>query len=484
MRLLHALWFLLLIPASFFAQIVPTSSGYNEGIVWETVFTDGPAGKVNRGVSDSEGHIGLVFMPEGMTRVHRVHGETGALMWTRSIEGTAGFGIAVYEAQDGPDYIVTGGSGNSQERWMARLDGADGSIIWSQIYDTPGGWGSYDGLRMAVEGSDGFLYGAGFVGGDEAGTIFVVYGGEGNVVKVDPDDGALIWSENVPGSEYVLAVAVAQGTLYGATASWEEDLSIAAIGSDGAVLWQEGLDGTADIIPYDLATDGSHLYYGGHRGRPGAGDPFDFSCVKASLDGQVEWVGHYANPRGYSLSHIRNELYGVKADATGVYLFGGTGDESGYSEQIAPFESSDVWNGWVLKVNGEGDILHSGVFCQDGVNTATEYGCLIDGGYVIFNDTDAGGDTEVGVMRIAEPQTIGVAESHPASGLVDVVHRQGACIVVPFQPVRCAVQDALGRTVWAGDVEGPTELPPFGPGWCFLDVRSGLNREVHRLLPR
>jgi len=484
MRLLHALWFLLLIPASFFAQIVPTSSGYNEGIVWETVFTDGPAGKVNRGVSDSEGHIGLVFMPEGMTRVHRVHGETGALMWTRSIEGTAGFGIAVYEAQDGPDYIVTGGSGNSQERWMARLDGADGSIIWSQIYDTPGGWGSYDGLRMAVEGSDGFLYGAGFVGGDEAGTIFVVYGGEGNVVKVDPDDGALIWSENVPGSEYVLAVAVAQGTLYGATASWEEDLSIAAIGSDGGVLWQEGLEGTADIIPYDLATDGSHLYYGGHRGRPGAGDPFDFSCVKASLDGQVEWVGHYANPRGYSLSHIRNELYGVKADATGVYLFGGTGDESGYSEQIAPFESSDVWNGWVLKVNGEGDILHSGVFCQDGVNTATEYGCLIDDGYVIFNDTDAGGDTEVGVMRIAEPQTIGVAESHPASGLVDVVHRQGACIVVPFQPVKCAVQDALGRTVWAGDVEGPTELPPFGPGWCFLDVRSGLNREVHRLLPR
>ena len=73
----------------------------------------------------------------------------------------------------------------------------------------------------------------------------------------------------------------------------------------------------------------------GTRGRPGAGDPFDFSCVKANLDGQVEWIGHYANPRGYSLSHIRNELYGVQADATGVYLFGGTGDESGYSEQIA-----------------------------------------------------------------------------------------------------------------------------------------------------
>ena len=102
-----AFWFLLLIPASFLAQVVPTSSTYNADIEWESVFTDGPAGKVNRGVSDSEGHIGLVFMPEDMTRVHRVHGETGALMWTRSIEGTAGFGIAVYEAQDGPDYILT-----------------------------------------------------------------------------------------------------------------------------------------------------------------------------------------------------------------------------------------------------------------------------------------------------------------------------------------------------------------------------------------
>ena len=165
---------LLLLPLISVAQIVPESSSYNANIAWESVFSAGPAGKVNRGVADSEGHIGLVFMPEDMTRVHRVNGETGALMWTQSMEGTVGFGIAVYEAPDGPDYIVTGGSGSSQERWMARLDGLDGSILWSQIYDAPGGWGSYDGIRTAIEGADEYLYGAGFVGGDEAGTIFVV----------------------------------------------------------------------------------------------------------------------------------------------------------------------------------------------------------------------------------------------------------------------------------------------------------------------
>ena len=35
-----------------------------------------------------------------------------------------------------------------------------------------------------------------------------------------------------------------------------------------------------------------------------------------------------------------------------------------------------------------GDILKSDVYCHDQVNTATEYGALIDNGYVIFNDTD------------------------------------------------------------------------------------------------
>ena len=40
------------------------------------------------------------------------------------------------------------------------------------------------------------------------------------------------------------------------------------------------------------------------------------------------------------------------------------------------------------------------MFCHDNVNTATEYGDLTEDGYVIFNDTDAQGDTEVGVIKV------------------------------------------------------------------------------------
>jgi hypothetical protein len=109
---------------------------------------------------------------------------------------------------------------------------------------------------------------------------------------------------------------------------------------------------------------------------------------------------HYANPRGYSLEHIRNELYGIEVGSDGIYMFGGSGDESNYSQVNTPFPSSDVWVGWVLGVDMNGNISSSDVFCHDGVNSATEYGALIDGGYFIFNDTDAGGDTELGVMKI------------------------------------------------------------------------------------
>ena len=157
------------------------------------------------------------------------------------------------------------------------------------------------------------------------------------------------------------------------------------------------------IIPSDMAIDspGDKLYYGGHSGRSGAGQPYDYSCVKMDTAGSVNWVKHYANPRGYSMSYIRSELYGIKVGNDGVYMFGGTGDENeSYSAINPPFLSSDVWNGWVLTVDWSGNITRSNVYCQDEVNTATEYGCLIDNGVVIFNDTDAQGDSEVGVMKV------------------------------------------------------------------------------------
>jgi hypothetical protein len=56
-------------------QIVPTNSSYNENIVWENVFTNGPEGKVNRGIVDSDGNCAVVFMPENTSRIHKINGK-------------------------------------------------------------------------------------------------------------------------------------------------------------------------------------------------------------------------------------------------------------------------------------------------------------------------------------------------------------------------------------------------------------------------
>ena len=394
---------ILMCPLICFGQMLPDESSYNEGIVWESVFTEGPEGKVNRGLIDEDGHAVCVSMPENQARIYKVNGEDGSLIWDVVFNNRIGFGITELMGVDGdPDYVVTGGAGATQECWLARIDGSDGNLMWETTFNQPGSDWEFDGLRSATVGDDGNIYASGFTGGDEANTVFVVFAGAETVIKVDSTDGQVLWTSNISDSEYGLAtVQDSNGALYTAGVMYDEGWCITKRTTDGEVLWTEFIEGTNEIYPYDLAIgNDNRLYYGGHRGREGAGDPFDYSCASITTNGNLIWLNHYANPRGYSLSHIRNELYCIEVGTDGIYMFGGSGDESNYSDTNMPFPSSDVWVGWVLCVNWEGEILNSHVFCHDDVNSATEYGALIDGGYVIFNDTDAGGDTELGIMKI------------------------------------------------------------------------------------
>ena len=108
----------LLIPYTTFCQLVPNNTNYNQDIIWENVFTNGPAGKVNRGLVDSDGNCAVIFMPPNMSRIHKINGINGQLIWTKSISNTVGFGITEIYDSGRVDYIVCGGSGSSQERWI------------------------------------------------------------------------------------------------------------------------------------------------------------------------------------------------------------------------------------------------------------------------------------------------------------------------------------------------------------------------------
>jgi hypothetical protein len=444
------------------AQITPVSSGYNQNIEWESVFTDGPPGKVNRAVVDSDGNYAVIFMPDNQSRIHKIDGNNGERIWTVSIDNTAGFGITEINDAGRCDYIVIGGIGATQERWVARLNGDDGSTMWSKTYYSDGGSWEYDAVRMTIVGSDGYIYGSGFIRGEEEHTIFMDYGGEATVMKIDPDNGDEIWTHSNPNTAYALAlVEASDGHLYYGSAVHDEDLTLTKLNTDGSEIWTRDLPGTDMIIPSDMAIDlGDTIYYAGHAGRSGAGHPYDYSNVKLDTAGNVYWVNHYANPRGYSLSYIRSELYGVKVGPHGVYLFGGTGDENGsYSVENPPFVSSDIWNGWVIITDRDASIIRSDVYCQAEVNTATEYGCITENGYVIFNDTDAQGDTEVGVLKIVFDSIPGSGtkfELTSSAGSGGSVFPEGinSCEAYTIAPLVASAEEGYRFDHWSGDISG------------------------------
>ena len=69
--------------------------------------------KVNREV-DSDGNCAVIFMPPNMSRIHKINGANGQLIWTKSISNTVGFGITeIYDSN--VDYIISEGLA-SQER--------------------------------------------------------------------------------------------------------------------------------------------------------------------------------------------------------------------------------------------------------------------------------------------------------------------------------------------------------------------------------
>ena len=54
-----------------------------------------------------------------MSRIHKINGVDGQLIWTKSISNTVGFGITEIYDSGRVDYIVSGGGRPSQERWIA-----------------------------------------------------------------------------------------------------------------------------------------------------------------------------------------------------------------------------------------------------------------------------------------------------------------------------------------------------------------------------
>ena len=167
----------------------------------------------------------------------------------------------------------------------------------------------------------------------------------------------------------------------------------------------------------------------------------------------------------------------------GIYLFGGSGDENeSYSAVNPPFESSDIWNGWVLFTDHDGNVIRSDVFCHEEVNTATEYGDLTENGYVIFNDTDAFGDTEVGVMKIVNPSLTN--DSYGMLNSLDFFPNPSPDYinVDSDKELKAVIFDILGNELLRDNINGRIDLRSLERGTYILNLSDGTNVSIHKII--
>ena len=75
------------------AQTIPSETSYNAEVAWAEVFTNGPSGKVNRGIVDSDGHCVAVSMPNNKARIVKANGSNGQQLWATVIDNRVGFGV-------------------------------------------------------------------------------------------------------------------------------------------------------------------------------------------------------------------------------------------------------------------------------------------------------------------------------------------------------------------------------------------------------
>ncbi len=174
----------------------------------------------------------------------------------------------------------------------------------------------------------------------------------------------------------VLTAGYTRGNLDGKHAgNASDDPFVARLGADGSVRWvtQFGVPGVADRAYGLTATpDGGGYVVGYTKGALGganAGDK-DAFVARVAPDGTIMWVSQLGGTG-------EDKAFGVAADATGVYVVGGT--PAGLPG-AAPLGGMDGWiarygadgtRQWVSTVGGTGDDALNSVTVAGGVAVAT-----------------------------------------------------------------------------------------------------------------
>jgi uncharacterized delta-60 repeat protein len=232
----------------------------------------------------------------------------GTLLWQQNLDGT---GI-VFEgvrsmALDNQGNVVassfTRNTGTSLDFTVAKFH-RDGTLLWQQNLNgaAPDSQASDFAFSVAVD-NQGNVVAAGVTentgGNSSRGTP------DFTVTKFDRD-GTLLWQRNLNGTgakslDEALSVAVDnQGNVVAAgftqnagSSSNTLDFTVAKFDRDGTLLWQQNLNGTANIFDFafSVAVDNhGNVVAAGFTGNTGPGEnPLDFTVTKFDRDGTLLW---------------------------------------------------------------------------------------------------------------------------------------------------------------------------------------------------
>jgi len=327
----------------------------------------------------------------------------GNLEWQKTFGGAGkqGVGYCVAEVPDG--YIAGGTLYDStcqrMQRFLAKLDSA-GNTVSQKFYGAPG-IGAIRGIDIT---SDGGIVATGYTNAPDTEEfrdfLFIADDSDGFIMKTN-SEGRVEWEVPIETTQGTKVREISQG--YAICSCVQNQTDETAANSDfcliktddrGHTIWRKFFGGSEGdhLYDFDVTKDGGYIL-GGHTVSYGVSN-WDYLLIKVDADGKEEWHKTFGQPRGYDARYMHDEAYGVRQTPDGGYILaGGSGDEhDSYHGSGHPAGTSDEWKAYLVRTDGEGNLLWEGLYptAGDVGNNAAEYiGLTRDGGYIVFVDTDS-----------------------------------------------------------------------------------------------
>ena len=405
-------------------------------------------------------------------------------------------GVCVHETTGG--FIIGGGLYNPdtdrQERMLSKLD-QHGEVVWQKTY----GGDKASAVRGIDINEEGEIIATGYTDCADYGFVFIAEEADGFVMKTD-GAGELIWDKHltVPQGTKVrleknggLAIVSTQWTYSGGRD--HQDVVLLRTDTEGNEIFKEfyGAEYNDQCFDFDLTMDGGYIL-AGHTRSYGVVN-WDYLLLKIDSTGKEEWVRTFGQPRGYDPRWIHDESYGVRSTPDGGYVIaGGSGDEYAYSERGHPSGSSNEWKAYLVKTDGSGNLLWEAVYPPTSVgNNAAEYVALtVDGGYIVFTDTDSQSPPEpnnFGFLKI-EPDTVTFSNYYKLTltieGEGEVYPRNRYHLKDSILTLTATPGEGWEFLSWSGDVTGsenPVSITPGDDISIHASFQSTVGvTEVHR----